>query len=222
MSGRPRVRSVCLAGALGPDGDSGRLTGIGKRPVGGPVLLRDPGDRRAGLGSGVDGDVIGDRKHHGGRDQAVYAVAREELDHWAEVLGRELGDGAFGENLTTEALDVDAAIVGELWRVGGAVLQVTAPRIPCQTFARAMPGVPRWVKRYAARGRTGAYLRVLQPGAVQPGDPVEVVDRPAHGITVPDMFRIVTTERHRLLELAAIEDLCTMAQQDLAEARLWS
>lgn len=210
----PSVRSVNL-GAPSPGGDDHCPTGIRKAPAAGPVTIRDPGDRRTGLGSGVEGDFIGSRKHHGGSDQAVYAVAREELDHWSAELGRELTDGCFGENLTTLGLAVDGAIVGEIWQVGPTVrLQVTSPRIPCRTFATAM-GVPRWVKRYAARGHTGAYLRVLTPGPVQAGDPIVVESRPDHGITVPEMFRIVTTEKDRIGELAVIDDLCDQARRDL-------
>lgn len=121
-----------------PDGDSeGPPTGIHKSPVEGPVDLRDPGDKGTGLGSGVAGDFLGDRRHHGGTDQAVYAVAHDELAHWAAEVGRDLPPGAFGENLTITGLDVDGALVGEIWAIGDVVrLQVTGPRIPCATFAR--------------------------------------------------------------------------------------
>ena len=80
--------------------------------------MRDPGPKRGGLGSGVVGDEIVSTHHHGGETQAVYAVAREEIDWWGGQLDRELADGMFGENLTTVGLDVDAAEVGEQWRVG--------------------------------------------------------------------------------------------------------
>ncbi len=192
-------------GTLRPDGDSGgQPTGIHKTPAAGPQEVRDPGDKRTGLGSGLVGDVVGDRRHHGGSDQAVYAVAHEELAHWAVEIGRPLLPGSFGENLTTVGLDVDAALVGEIWRIGDVVrLEVTGPRIPCSTFARAI-GEPHWVKRFADRGRTGAYLRVLTPGPVQAGDPVVVEQRPEHEITVPVMFRALTTERHLLPRLQDI------------------
>ena len=204
-----------------PDGDSeGPPTGIHKSPVEGPVELRDPGDKRTGLGSGVAGDFLGDRRHHGGTDQAVYAVARDELAHWAAEVGRDLPPGAFGENLTITGLDVDGALVGEIWAIGDVVrLQVTGPRIPCATFARAM-GEERWVKRFTVRGRTGAYLRVLTPGPVQAGDAVVVESRPDHEITVPLMFRALTTERHLLPRLAEIgPDLSEEGRRELAVYR---
>ncbi|GAA4398236.1 MOSC domain-containing protein [Fodinibacter luteus] len=181
------VRSVNVGGARSGIRRRGGMTSIDKRPVA-SVEVRDPGPKTGGLGSGVVGDDVSSRRHHGGSRQAVYAVAREELDHWGGELGRELRDGMFGENLTTVDLEVDAAVVGERWRVGSAVLEVTGPRIPCATFAAWM-GEPGWVRRFTERGRTGAYLAVIEPGVVTAGDRVEVVDRPGHGITVPDVFR---------------------------------
>ena len=180
------VRSV-NAGALEPVPGVRRPTGIRKHPVE-RIEVRDPGPKRGGLGSGVVGDAIGSSKHHGGETQAVYAVAREELDWWGEHLDRELADGMFGENLTTSGLDVDAAEVGERWQVGTALLEVCGPRIPCATFA-AHVREPRWVRRFTERGRTGAYLAVREPGAIVAGDPIEVTHRPGHGLTVPMFFR---------------------------------
>ena len=164
-----------------------RPSGIHKRPVE-RIEVRDPGPKRGGLGSGVVGDAIVSRKHHGGETQAVYAFAREELDWWAGQLDRELADGMFGENLTTSGLDVDAAEVGEQWRVGDTLLEVCGPRVPCATFAKHL-AEPRWVKRFAERGRTGAYLAVREAGSIAAGDPIEVVTRPGHGLTVPLFFR---------------------------------
>ncbi len=183
------------------------------------MQVRDPGPRDTGLGSGVVGDHVEDRRHHGGTDQAVYAVAREEHDHWAVELGRELPDGMFGENLTTEGLKVDEALIGEIWQIGSTVrLQVAGPRIPCATFAGHM-GVPRWVKRFTERGRTGAYLRVLTPGDVRAGDPVVVVDRPDHDVTVPLMFRALTTERDLMAQLEPLGDL--LGHQGHRELAAW-
>src|SRR5690348_13975897 len=164
------------------------VTGIGKLPVDSAVL-RAPGPKHGGLGSGVEGDFLGDTRHHGGDYQAVYAFAREQLDWWGDQLGRELPHGMFGENLTTSGLDVDGALVGERWAVGAeVVLEVCGPRIPCATFAARM-GERGWVKRFSDVGRTGAYLSVVTGGTVRPGDAIEVVARPAHDITVPDTFR---------------------------------
>ena len=182
------------AGTLATVPGMKRPSAIHKRPVD-RIDVRDPGPKRGGLGSGVVGDEIGSRKHHGGETQAVYAVAREELDWWAEQLDRDLADGMFGENLTTTGLDVDAVEVGEQWRVGGALLEVCGPRVPCATFAKHM-GEPRWVRRFTEHGRTGAYLAVREAGTIAAGDPIEVVRRPGHGLTVPMFFRAAMGDKH--------------------------
>ncbi|GAA1600661.1 MOSC domain-containing protein [Actinoplanes couchii] len=166
------------------------VTGIGKRPVDHPVTVRRPGPKTTGLHSGVIGDFIGDTKHHGGDDQAVYAYAAEDYDWWSAELGRPLEPGLFGENLTTRGLNLFDAVLGEKWQVGDeVVLETTFGRVPCTTFQNRM-GEPRWIKRFAASNRTGAYLRILQEGSISPGARIEVIDRPAHGLTLSEAFRI--------------------------------
>lgn len=194
-----------------------RPSGIHKRPVD-RIEVRDPGPKHGGLGSGVVGDHIGSRKHHGGETQAVYAVAREELDWWGEHLGRELGDGMFGENLTTAGLAVDEAEVGEQWRVGETLLEVCGPRVPCATFSKHM-AEPRWVKRFAERGRTGAYLAVREPGVIEPGDPIVVEHRPGHGLTVPMFFRACMGDRELTDVFLAAEVLPEVEHDWLASRR---
>lgn len=181
------------AGALAPVAGLRRPSGIRKHPVD-RITVRDPGPKHGGLGSGVVGDEIGSRKHHGGETQAVYAVAREELDWWGRATGRDLADGMFGENLTTSGHEVDDAEIGERWRVGAVLLEVCSPRIPCATFAAHM-AEPRWVRRFTERGRTGAYLAVREAGVVERDDPIEVVHRPGHGLTVPMFFRASMGDR---------------------------
>ncbi|NEA41385.1 MOSC domain-containing protein [Streptomyces sp. SID11385] len=175
-------------------------TGIDKRPVAGPLWISAPGPKGTG-GSGVEGDVVADLRHHGGDDQAVYAFAREDLDAWERELGRPLANGAFGENLTTSGLDVSHALVGERWRIGATLLlEVTGGRVPCRTFAGHV-GEPRWVRRFTERAETGAYLRVLEAGPVRAGDPVVREYVPEHGVTAAMAFRANTTERALLPRL---------------------
>lgn len=189
MTSSPRILSVNLGKGVMRPYASGPDTAIDKRPV--PIIeVRDPGPRHGGLGSGVIGDDIGDRKHHGGANQAVYAYAREDLDWWAAALGRELPHGQFGENVTTVGIDCTHARIGELWRIGEVTLQVQGPRIPCATFAGHM-GERRWVKRFTAEGMTGAYLSVMHPGSLQAGDPV-TIERPDHDIDTLLVFRAFT------------------------------
>lgn len=194
-------------------------TGIGKQPTDGPVEVRAPGPKSTGLGSGLVGDFIGDGKHHGGDDQAVYAFQREDLDEWERRLGRELPNGFFGENLTTIGLDINNARIGERWRVGDeVVLQVTAPRIPCATF-RGWMGEKGWAKIFTAAGRPGAYLKVLTPGAIRAGDPIEVIDRPDHDVTVSLLFKATTTERELLPRLLAAEAYLDQETIEMARQR---
>lgn len=169
------------------------LTGIDKRPVSGPVAVSAPGPAGS-AGSGVAGDFIGSLKHHGGDDQAVYAYAREDLDHWADELGRELPGGCFGENLTTQGIDVNDTRVGERWRIGtDLVLEATAPRVPCRTFASRLRE-DGWVKTFTRAARPGAYFRVIEPGEIRAGDVIEVLHRPDHEVSVAFFFRARTLE----------------------------
>lgn len=154
-------------------------TAIDKRSAAGRVNVR---------ALGLAGDECADKENHGGREQAVYAYAREDLDWWTERLGYPLRNGMFGENITTSGLDITGALIGETWRLGTAVLQVTGPRIPCVTF-QSWLDEPHWVKRFAAAGRPGAYLRVLAEGTVAAGDEAEVLDRPAERVTVAESVR---------------------------------
>jgi MOSC domain-containing protein YiiM len=184
------------------------LTGIDKRPVSGPVMVTAPGPKGTGA-VGLAGDRVYDVAHHGGPDQAVYAYAREDLDIWAAELGQPLPNGVFGENLTTEGIDVSGALIGERWRLGHEViLEVCCPRIPCGTFqgwlARA-----GWIRRFTEAVRPGAYLRVIEPGQIRGGDPVVTEHRPGHDVTVAVTFRALTTEPGllpRLLAAAALPD----------------
>nr|WP_222132074.1 MOSC domain-containing protein [Pseudonocardia sp. C8] len=175
-------------------------SGIDKRPAAGPVRVDVPGTGASGL----VGDTICDTRHHGGPDQAVYAYAREDLDAFASELG-PVRAGSFGENLTTRGVEVTGAELGERWRVGDALLQVTAPRIPCRTFSSWL-GRAGWVRTFTAAGRPGAYLRVLEPGAVRAGDEVRVEHRPGHGVTVGAAFHALLREPGRLPELLAAGD----------------
>jgi MOSC domain-containing protein YiiM len=166
----------------------GQMTGIGKFPVE-SAEFRPPGTKQSGLGSGVVGDFIGSRKHHGGDDQAIYAYAREELDAWQERLDRQIPNGMFGENLTTIEVDVDGAHIGERWAVGNeVVLEVRGPRIPCATFQARM-GVKGWVKRFTEVGNSGAYMAVIIPGTVTQGDAIKIEKRPDHGVDLRLTFR---------------------------------
>jgi MOSC domain-containing protein YiiM len=193
------------------------MTGIDKRPVHDPVYVRPPGPKTTGLHSGLVGDPIGDIKHHGGDDQAVYAYAREDYDWWERELGRQLAGGAFGENLTTTGIDVNGALIGEIWRIGEVLeLQPTFGRIPCATFQARMQE-PRWLKRFTQENRTGAYLRVITPGQVRAGDPIEVVYRPASSVSIAEAFRVYMLEPQSLARLLDAEALPADLREEVEE-----
>jgi MOSC domain-containing protein YiiM len=156
---------------------------------------------------GLAGDEQADKEHHGGPEQALYVYSREDLDWWTEQTGRELQNGVFGENLTIGRQEISGALIGETWRLGAdVVVQITAPRIPCQVFA-TWTDERHWVKRFAAARRPGAYLRVLTEGEVGTGDQVEVLSRPEVRVTVaesmdayygdPDIMRRLLTVEGR-------------------------
>jgi MOSC domain-containing protein YiiM len=160
---------------------------------------------------GIVTDTQTDRRHHGGEEQAVYAFAREDLDVWGTRLGVTLRDGQFAENLTTEGIDINAALVGEQWRIGTVLLQICSVRTPCNDFKNWM-GVSgydnaQWVKRFTAEARPGPYLRVLEEGQLQAGDEIVVVHRPDHGITVSTLFKALITDRSLLPSLIGIDGL---------------
>jgi len=169
---------------------------IVKAPVSGPVVAR---------GTNLGGDEQADKVHHGGVDQSVYAYASEDTARWSEELGIELGPAAFGENLTLAGVDVSGARIGERWRIGGAELRVTGPRIPCFKL-EARIGVPGFQKRFLRTGRPGAYLAIVGEGELQAGDAVQIAHRPAHDVTVALVLQALIVDRRRIRELAPARD----------------
>lgn len=164
--GRPKQISVRRGRPL--------MSAIGKQPVEGRVRVE---------GVNVAGDQQADLRVHGGSDKAVYAYAREDAAWWEEQLGRTLPPGMFGENLTTEGVDVSGAVIGERWRIGTVELEVAQPRLPCAKLGTRF-GDLGMVKRFGEASRPGAYLRIVSEGELGAGDEIEVLSRPEHGITV--------------------------------------
>jgi MOSC domain-containing protein YiiM len=179
-------------------------TGIEKRPVDGPVRI---------TAYGVEGNEVADKVNHGDEFMRVYAYAVEDYRWWEGELDAALTPGHFAEQLTTEGIDVNAALVGETWRVGSAVLQIAHVRIPCLTFKGWMGHTGHdptaWVRRFALAGRPGPYFRVLEEGTVAAGDPIVVLDKPDHGVSVATMFRALLTEPQllpRLIDVPGLKD----------------
>lgn len=176
-------------------------TAIRKSPVDGAVFVG---------AEGLAGDRRGSPRAHGGPDHAVYAYAAEDLAWWGEQLDRDdLGPGRwFGENLTVSGIGVNAALVGERWAVGEAVLEVAAPRVPCPKLGvnfgdEAMPD------RLTEAGRPGAYLRVISEGAVSAGASIDVLHRPDQTVTVAFVLQALQLDHSlapQLLAAAALPD----------------
>lgn len=151
------------------------LSGIRKLPAAGRVTVR-----RLGLA----GDGQGNPEVHGGPDKAVYVYSLDHYAPWSRELGRsDLAPGIFGENLTVEGMVETAVKIGDIYRFGTAVLQVTKPRAPCYKLVARM-GLPDFQRTFLASGRVGFYCRVLEEGDVAAGDPVERVSTPPDALTV--------------------------------------
>lgn len=154
-------------------------TGIYKMPVADSVVIKS---------LGIENDAICDTKNHGGPDQAVYVYGGADYAWWSQELGKELAPGTFGDNLTISDLESAQFNVGDYLHIGGLTLQVTAPRIPCGTFATRMED-PLWVKKFRKGERPGLYCRVIKEGMVSAGDPVTVEKYAGETISILQMYR---------------------------------
>lgn len=172
-------------------------TGIDKRPVKGPVSASN---------NCLFGDVVADRKSHGGYDKAVYAYAREDAVWWEKETGTEIAHGRFGENLTTQGIDVTNAVIGQRWSIGTTILEVSQPRIPCRVFEGfwSRPGL---IKDFTKAARPGAYLRIVHEGQLRAGDEIAIIRQPTHGVTIADLFAAKAGERSKIAEIAMVPDL---------------
>ena len=185
-------------------GSEGR-TGIDKRSVTGPIEFKN---------NGVSGDRVIDTNVHGGYEQAVYAYAREDAKWWEKEISEEIPAGRFGENLTTEGIDVNAALIGERWKIGSVILEVSQPRIPCRVFAGFWKRTTL-IKDFTKAARPGTYFRIIQEGSAQAGDAIEVIFKPEHSITISDLFAAKSGERSKINEIKAVPQLS-------AEFKEWS
>ena len=179
-------------------GSEGR-TGIDKRSVAGAIEFKN---------NGVVGDRVIDTNVHGGYEQAVYAYAREDAQWWEREINEEIPAGRFGENLTTEGIDVNAALIGEQWKIGSVILEVSQPRIPCRVFAGFWKRATL-IKDFTQAGRPGTYLRIIQEGTAQAGDAIEVIFKPNHTITISDLFAAKSGERSKINQIKDVTYLST-------------
>jgi MOSC domain-containing protein YiiM len=170
---------------------------IWKSPVSGRIVAR---------GINLAGDRQADREAHGGFDKAVYAYSVEDQRWWEGEIGRRLSYAEFGENLNTQGIELNDALVGERWRIGSAVLEVSEPRIPCWRLGVRMND-EAFPRRFTKAMRPGAYLRIVTEGEVGAGDEIRVLEKPDHDLTVRDVFRIYTRDRHEVRRLLVVPQL---------------
>jgi MOSC domain-containing protein YiiM len=183
-------------------GSEGR-TGIDKRPVNHAVRFEN---------NGVAGDSVIDTKVHGGYDKAVYAYALEDTLWWQEQIGKPINHGAFGENLTIQGVDINRSIIGERWRIGSTVLEVSEPRIPCRVFAGFWQR-PSLIKEFTDAKRSGTYLRIITEGEIKAGDSIEMIYRPEHQITILDIFSAKAGDREKIVEISQVTELSDKYRQ---------
>jgi MOSC domain-containing protein YiiM len=145
----------------------------------------------------LEGDWQADLRYHGGLNKAVYAYPSEHYTWWSRELGRDdLRPGQFGENLTVQGLREDTTRLGDVFRVGSTLLQVTQPRMPCFKLGIKM-GDPMFPKRFLASGRTGIYLRVVEEGELGVGDEMELVEQ-SDGLTVRELWHLVYVDKQNI------------------------
>lgn len=183
---------------------------IWKSPAAGRVAVR---------GVNLEGDDQADRQAHGGPDKAAYAYAVEDARWWEAQIGRPIATAEFGENLTTEGMEVNGALVGERWAIGSAVFEISEPRIPCWRLGVRMND-PAFVRRFTEARRPGAYMRIVVEGDVGAGDGIEVVEKPDHDLSIRDVFRIYTRDRHecgRILAVARMSVAWKQWAQDMLQ-----
>jgi MOSC domain-containing protein YiiM len=196
MSSVPRVGSLNVGGVRHVQWQGRDVTtGIWKHSVEGRVAL---------AGVNFAGDDQADRTVHGGPDKAVYAYAREDYDYW-RARGMDVHDALFGENLTTEGIDLASCVVGERWTIGSTTLEIAQPRLPCYKLGIRV-GDATFLRRFLVAQRVGAYLRVVREGDVGAGDSIAVISRPAHGITLRNMLEALDNPE-RAAALREIERL---------------
>ncbi len=185
---------------------------IWKTPVSGRIAVR---------GVNLAGDDQADREAHGGPDKAVYAYAVEDARWWGEQIGRSIATAEFGENLTTEGIGVNDALVGERWRIGSAVFEISEPRVPCWRLGVRMND-PKFIRLFTEALRPGAYMRIVTEGDVGAGDAIEPVSKPGHDLSIRDVFRIYTRDRdecRRLIEVPQMSEAWKAWARDMLERR---
>lgn len=159
-------------------------TGIFKEPTNEPIYL----DKEE-----VKGDEITNRKVHGGIYKACYLFSADHYSHWKHLYPDvDWHYGMLGENLTVEGLDETKIMVGDIYKIGDALVQITQPREPCTTFAAKM-GTPEIMQQFVEHGKPGTYVRVLESGHVAMGDEIRLIERATNSLSISQFFELIFT-----------------------------
>jgi len=211
----PISLQALLTGSVRPFGPRGVGSGIAKTPMTEPVYLGR---------FGFDGDAQGDGKHHGGPEKAVHHYPFEHYAHWQAQIGpRDVlaQPGAFGENLSTLGLTEETTAIGDVFRLGAAVIEVSQGRQPCWKLNLRFDQ-PDMALRVQRSGRTGWYYRVLEEGVVAPGDHPIRLDRRIPDWPLHRFWRLLYIDTMNREELRAMANLPGLPENwlRLAERRL--
>ncbi|HVX35320.1 MAG TPA: MOSC domain-containing protein [Hyphomicrobium sp.] len=201
-----------LIGGIAPLGPQAIPSGIRKSPVNGRIFLGH---------EGLMGDAQGDRQHHGGPEKALHHYAFDHYAYWLGIIGeRTILDqpGAFGENLSTTGLTEDEAALGDTFRIGQAVIQISQGRQPCWKL-NARFDVSDMALRVQRTGFTGWYYRVIENGFIDVGDELVLVDRLSPDWTIRRMWRAFYVDTMNLDELTAMSELTHLSESWRAQAR---
>jgi len=189
------------------------MTGMCKKPVTIPLPLTH---------LGFEGDGVGDLKHHGGSDKAVCVYSIDHYEYWENMLGIQMPDAAFGENFSVTDMNEEGVCIGDMYRSGTALVQVSQPRQPCSTLA-ARYGREDFVKLVVYSGRTGFYVRVLEEGRVKAGDGLSLVEKDSHRVSIAFANRIYHHDRknregiEKVLTLPSLSESWRKSFQELKD-----
>lgn len=187
------------------------VTGIFKFPVEGPLFLGE---------NGVTGDHVMDSRYHGGKDKACYLYSADHYEYWkSSYPDADWEWGMFGENLTVENMNESHILIGDVFRIGGALVQITQPRQPCYKLGIRI-GNPDIVKQFSLSDFPGAYLRILKEGIVNKGDSMVIVDTFPESPSLKTVFRMLyhdSFDREEIRRAADNNHLAASCRKDLVK-----